>query len=220
MKKIIFALLSIVALASCGGNESTSSAEAPKQDSIAPQVCTYSYDSSATEVGFGAFKFTEKKEVKGSFLKFTIDSTKEVAEEYYYTLFEGAQFKIDVASLDTKDQGRDLNIKSAFFGKMDSTLFIVGKVVKVKWDGLKQNGEFFINLKMNGIENMERLQFNLVESTVEIKGSIDLNYYKAQKALASLNNTCKDLHKGSDGKSVTWPEVNIYVSTKLKKNCK
>ena len=53
---------------------------------------------------------------------------------------------------------------------------------------------------------------------VSITGSINLNDFKAQKALASLNTTCKDLHKGSDGKSVTWPEVNIYVSTTLKKN--
>ena len=218
MKKILFAISSAVLISACGGGD-TATAEKPKQDSVTPEVCTYSYDSSATTIGFGAFKFTEKKEVKGGFLKFTVDSTKE--DSVPFKVIEGAVFKINIEGLDTKDQARDFNIKSALFSKMDSTSFLTGKVVGF----ITPNAgpfSYSVELKMNNITKVVSLEVQESSNPEEIvlKGNINLNDFKAQKALSSLNNTCKDLHKGSDGKSVTWPEVNIYVSTTLKKNCK
>jgi polyisoprenoid-binding protein YceI len=214
MKKILFAISSAVLISACGGGETAPTAEKPKQDSVKPEVCTYSYDSSATTIGFGAFKFTEKKEVKGGFLKFTVDSTQEAA--YPIEVFKKANFKIDVAGLDTKDAGRDFNIKSSFFGKMDSTSFITGRVDVI----MVTASDVVVKLKMNNVEKNVALHYTVKDNEITLFGTINLNDFKAQKALASLNTTCKDLHKGSDGKSVTWPEVNIYVSTTLKKNCK
>ncbi len=215
MKKILFAISSAVLISSCGGGD-TAAGEKTKQDSL-PQTCTYSYDSSATTIGFGGFKFTEKKEVKGGFLKFSIDNTKE--DSIPFNIIEYATFKIDIEGLNTKDQARDFNIKSTFFAKMDSTSFITGRV-----KGLikSETGADSINvqLTMNNIEKGVHLALNLKDQELTLTGAINLNDFKAQKALASLNKTCLDLHRGSDGKSVTWPEVNIYVSTTLKKNCK
>ena len=223
MKKILFAISSAVLISACGGGD-TAAGEKTKQDSL-PQTCTYSYDSSATTIGFGAFKFTEKKEVKGGFLKFTVDSTKEASEPF--EVIEGAVFKIEIAGIDTKDAGRDFNIKSSLFGKMDSTSFITGKIKDVQLSTAYNLGTKFssgegvlVVLKMNNVEVEKTLWLEINDQELKLSGTINLNDFKAQKALASLNKTCKDLHKGSDGKSVTWPEVNIYVSTTLKKNCK
>ena len=220
MKKILFAISSAVLISACGGGETAPAAEKPKQDSVKPEVCTYSYDSSATTIGFGAFKFTEKKEVKGGFLKFTVDSTSTSDSIIdVYEIFHNAKFSISVDGLDTKDQGRDYNIKTSFFGQIKETASITGKVVDLV-DGKDSLSNLIVSIKFNNVENQVALKVSLVDNVLTLTGAINLNDFKAQKALASLNNTCKELHRGSDGKSVTWPEVNIYVSTTLKKNCK
>ncbi len=220
MKKILFAISSAVLISACGGGETAPTAEKPKQDSVKPEVCTYSYDSSATTIGFGAFKFTEKKEVKGGFLKFTVDSTSTSDSIIdVYEIFHNAKFSISVDGLDTKDQGRDYNIKTSFFGQIKETASITGKVVDLV-DGKDSLSNLIVSIKFNNVENQVALKVSLVDNVLTLTGAINLNDFKAQKALASLNNTCKELHRGSDGKSVTWPEVNIYVSTTLKKNCK
>ena len=220
MKKILFAISTAVLISACGGGETAPAAEKPKQDSVKPEVCTYSYDSSATTIGFGAFKFTEKKEVKGGFLKFTVDSTSTSDSIIdVYEIFHNAKFSISVDGLDTKDQGRDYNIKTSFFGQIKETSSITGKVVDLV-DGKDSLSNLIVSIKFNNVENQVALKVSLVDNVLTLTGAINLNDFKAQKALASLNNTCKELHRGSDGKSVTWPEVNIYVSTTLKKNCK
>ncbi len=220
MKKILFAISTAVLISACGGGETAPAAEKPKQDSVKPEVCTYSYDSSATTIGFGAFKFTEKKEVKGGFLKFTVDSTSTSDSIIdVYEIFHNAKFSISVDGLDTKDQGRDYNIKTSFFGQIKETASITGKVVDLV-DGKDSLSNLIVSIKFNNVENQVALKVSLVDNVLTLTGAINLNDFKAQKALASLNNTCKELHRGSDGKSVTWPEVNIYVSTTLKKNCK
>lgn len=220
MKKILFAISSAVIISACGGGETAPTAEKPKQDSVKPEVCTYSYDSSATTIGFGAFKFTEKKEVKGGFLKFTVDSTSTSDSIIdVYEIFHNAKFSISVDGLDTKDQGRDYNIKTSFFGQIKETASITGKVVDLV-DGKDSLSNLIVSIKFNNVENQVALKVSLVDNVLTLTGAINLNDFKAQKALSSLNNTCKELHRGSDGKSVTWPEVNIYVSTTLKKNCK
>ncbi len=220
MKKILFAISTAVLISACGGGETAPAAEKPKQDSVKPEVCTYSYDYSATTIGFGAFKFTEKKEVKGGFLKFTVDSTSTSDSIIdVYEIFHNAKFSISVDGLDTKDQGRDYNIKTSFFGQIKETASITGKVVDLV-DGKDSLSNLIVSIKFNNVENQVALKVSLVDNVLTLTGAINLNDFKAQKALASLNNTCKELHRGSDGKSVTWPEVNIYVSTTLKKNCK
>ena len=220
MKKILFAISTAVLISACGGGETAPAAEKPKQDSVKPEVCTYSYDSSATTIGFGAFKFTEKKEVKGGFLKFTVDSTSTSDSIIdVYEIFHNAKFSISVDGLDTKDQGRDYNIKTSFFGQIKETASITGKVVDLV-DGKDSLSSLIVSIKFNNVENQVALKVSLVDNVLTLTGAININDFKAQKALASLNNTCKELHRGSDGKSVTWPEVNIYVSTTLKKNCK
>lgn len=218
MKKILFAISSAVIISACGGGGDTATAEKPKQDSVKSEVCAYSYDSSATTIGFGAFKFTEKKEVKGGFLKFTIDSTTSEAANLF-DVFSKAKFKISIEGLDTKDPGRDNNIKTSFFANMESTSEITGRVIQVVYED-DRSVSLIVALKLNNIEKEITLKFDGNDNELELSGTINLNDFKAQKALSSLNKTCKDLHKGSDGKSVTWPEVNIYVSTTLKKNCK
>jgi len=42
---------------------------------------------------------------------------------------------------------------------------------------------------------------------------MNLDTWNGQTAVASLNEACKDLHKGADGVSKTWNEVAIEVTS-------
>jgi len=47
---------------------------------------------------------------------------------------------------------------------------------------------------------------------VEIKGSINLeSQFDALKAYNAISNKCYDLHKGADGISKTWKQVDVHV---------
>ncbi|MFM7024306.1 MAG: YceI family protein [Flavobacteriales bacterium] len=214
MKKIFFALSAAVVMASCGGDTAADAGTAVKKDTIVPQVCTYSYDSSATEIGFGAFKFTEKKEVKGSFLSFDVTGTKE--SDTLLNVFSAAKFTVSVASVSTGDISRDYKIKTNFFGTMDSTTLMTGWVKSVDTD----SSRVIVAFKINNVEKDLVLNYTVSGDELELKGSLSLLDYKAQKSVDALNKACKDLHKGTDGVSKTWSDVNIYIKTKLKNSCK
>jgi len=44
--------------------------------------------------------------------------------------------------------------------------------------------------------------------------------FEGLDAIASLNEACSALHTSEDGESKLWPDVDIVVSTVLKKECK
>ncbi|MCX6180999.1 MAG: YceI family protein [Bacteroidetes bacterium] len=214
MKKIIIALVSIVALASCGGGDTASDAAAtPKKDSIVNPVCIYSYDSAATEIGFGAFKTTARKEVKGSFVSFEISGTKE--SDTLLNVFSNATFSINIQGLGTGDISRDFKIKK-FFSALKGTSVITGSVKSVD----KDSSKITLLIKLNEIEKDLVLTYTINGDEIVLNGSLNLIDFSAEKALFGLNKACEDLHKGADGVSKTWPDVNIYLSTKLKNSCK
>ena len=39
--------------------------------------------------------------------------------------------------------------------------------------------------------------------------------WNADAGLAALNNECEELHKGEDGISKLWPDVNVTVVSRL-----
>ena len=55
---------------------------------------------------------------------------------------------------------------------------------------------------------------------IQIKGSIDLvESLGALKAFESISNKCYDLHKGPDGISKTWKEVEVLIKAPIIKSC-
>ena len=108
MKKIILSLVSIALLASCGGESTNNNAsKVPTKDSsvistpVLEKICKKGYDKESTSIGFGGFKTTEKKEVKGYFKDFTIDST--IVADSPEEVFANATFSVPVNYLETND---------------------------------------------------------------------------------------------------------------------
>ena len=208
MKRLILSLATI-ALVSCGGNQETKKTEETKTE-----VCKLKYDYLDTKVGFGGFKTTEKKEVKGQFDKFKVEGVVlgETAEE----VFANASINIETSSVNTGDAGRDEKLNSFFFGNMLNTSSISGKVKEI----LTDSNQVVFTMKLNDVESDVKMMWTVSGDTVNIEGMVDLLDFSAQPAVDSLNVACYDLHKGADGESKTWSEAKVYVQSVLKKDCK
>jgi polyisoprenoid-binding protein YceI len=217
MRKIFLSVASIALLSACGG-ETTNNVESPAilKESIidaTEKVCKKGYDVENTIIGFGGFKTTEKKEVKGVFTKFTITDTKiaDTPEE----VFAKAKFSIPVSTIETNDIGRNKRIKEEYFGKMESTFLIKGSVVIFN----KDSNQVVVNITLNNIEKAITLNYVIAGDSIRLNGELNILDFDGSDALNSINTACEALHTGADGVSKTWADVNLYISSVLKESC-
>ncbi len=55
---------------------------------------------------------------------------------------------------------------------------------------------------------------------LQIKGTVNiLEQLGAKKAFEGISNKCYDLHKGPDGISKTWEDVEILIKAPIIKTC-
>jgi len=54
---------------------------------------------------------------------------------------------------------------------------------------------------------------------VTAKGSIDMLDFALKDAHDSIHQTCEELHKGQDGVSRTWTDVDLTLTGKFTKSC-
>ncbi|MGB0402817.1 MAG: hypothetical protein ACPGEG_01890 [Salibacteraceae bacterium] len=200
--------------ASCGSNQSEVKNEEKKVE-LAEEVCTFSYNDEVS-VKWTAFKFTDKVGVGG-----TLDSVEVMTKgdfEQASDMLEGLEFNIYTQSVNSSNPDRDTKITSFFFGSMEQGDVINGKVMSVS--GNEREGSLSISLTMNSEVVEQQMKYFVEGSSVTINGQLDLLNWKAQGSIDALNNVCKDLHTGEDGKSVLWTDVDIEVVAMLAKNCK
>ncbi len=168
----------------------------------------YSLVPETTSVFWTAYKTSDKTPVKGQFMKLEILNPKQAnsAKE----AIDGIAFSIPVSSLFSNEEERDSKLKEFFFGVMDQTAFLTGDV-HIENDTLAM-----ASVQMNGMTKVVPLTYFLDGQMISIHGNMNLNDWNAQDALSSLNKVCEDLHKGPDGKSITWNEVGINIESYLK----
>lgn len=178
------------------------------------EACVLKYNYLTSEIGFGGFKTTERKEVKGKFDSFKVENTSEASTPS--DVLKNATVSIDVNSLNTGDPIRDPKLKSIFFGNMMNTASIEGSVKNINLD----SNQVTINIKMNDVAADVILSYKESGDTVMMEGLIDLMSFEAQPAVDSLSVACYDLHKGADGESKTWSEAKVYIKTILDNSCR
>ncbi len=168
-------------------------------------VAAFSVANAKNEITFKAYKTTDKVAVGGQFKKVDVlsggegNSVKEA--------INNTAFSIPVSSLFTKDTSRDFKIKKFFFGIMNNTKLLSGKLM------LTDDTTGNVEIKMNGVSLNVPFTYTIVGKTFNMKATMDINNWNASVALASLNTACIDLHKGSDGISKTWSEVALDITT-------
>lgn len=157
----------------------------------------------STKVSWTAYKTTDKIAVGGSFTEIELKNTQEgtTPEE----VLEGSSFSIPVSSLFTNNPDRDSKLKQFFFGAMNDTELIGGTINFA-------NGKTTLMLSLNGVAKPVEVESTFENNVFSVNGILNLDDFNGQQAIESINNVCKDLHKGADGVSKTWSEVTISGS--------
>jgi hypothetical protein len=172
--------------------------------------CLYSYKPEALKIEWTAYKFTEKKGVTASFPVFKLNAPESAPT--VQELLTQTSIEIDPQGLESGDEGRNANLKTAFFKKM------IGSKIKgtiVAFDPAISK----IKIEMNGMSRVVPFRMKIDGTKYLAETDIDILDFKMKKPLESLNKVCYDLHKGPDGKSKTWSQVSLSLSTEILENC-
>ncbi|TGK50530.1 YceI family protein [Leptospira kanakyensis] len=182
---------------------------------IAQENCTYEYDPSQTSLEWTAFKFTEKTGVKGKFD--SIKVTGKQKDKSKFGAVKSIQFQIDSSTANSGVPDRDGKIKKFFFGSVKGNGKISGSFSDISTG---ETGTAKLNLRFGNAKTTAPVNFVWKEDVLEVTGTVDVVALGLQSGLSKLNAECNDLHKGSDGVSKLWPNVDVKVVSTLKKVCK
>ena len=198
----ILALALFVSFISCKEKQKVN----VKEESTAEKF--FVVEPKTTTINWIAYKTTDKVPVKGQFTKLKIEQP--IKGKTALEALNNLKFSIPVSSLFTKDTIRDGKLKKFFFGVMDNTELISGTI------HINNETSGSVDLEMNGVSQILPITFFTSDQMVTIDAVMDLDNWKAQNALISLNEVCKELHTGADGVTKTWSEVKIEIATYLK----
>lgn len=220
MKKILPILMLSFLIFSCNQENSSKNNE-PQTEKAVVENCTYAVDAEKLNFEWVAFKTTEKIAVKGTFD--TIKAKNENIASSIPVVLTSTSFEIDLNSLNSKNVERDEKLKEFVFGNMANSELFTGSIEEC--DGDNNEGVLIVNLKMNDISKQVKMKYAVAQNeggkeVINIKGALDLMDWEASKALDAINVACLDLHKGADGVSKTWSDMEINVSVPLLKDCK
>ncbi|HFX18108.1 MAG TPA: hypothetical protein ENK64_03090 [Flavobacteriales bacterium] len=213
MKKL--ALLSFVLLLFVACQNDKTPQKSNSQDTVKKETSEqWRIDTEKSEIEWTAFKTTDKVPVKGTFKSFGFTSENENGS--LLDLLKTAKANVNVSSIFSDNEDRDKKLVDYFFEKMIGTKYITARVDSV--DESKQTA--MVTLKMNAHEKTIPMSYNIDEGKdiINLKGTIDVvKDFAASDALQALNKACYDLHKGPDGISKTWSEVEVLAKLKFYK---
>jgi hypothetical protein len=176
---------------------------------IKKEPALFSIEQKTITVKWTGYKTTDKIAVNGQFKEISITNSKSSATAI--EALNGAKFSIPVSSLFSDNDERDGKLKQLFFGVMEATLSLTGTL------NLNNDGTGDIDLLMNGVQKKIPVTYIASGQLVEISGTMNLDDWNAQPALASLAKACFEQHKGPDGESKTWNEVTVGAAVYLSK---
>jgi len=220
MKKLIYTVilggLLTLTLNSCGEKKEQKKEEKKTitQDTvIVEKTCTYSLDNESVKLNFTAFKYTEKAGVGGGFDTLEVSSFDEEKTTISEALMN-VKFSIVTGSTNTNNPDRDSKIKDSFFGSMKNSTEITGYI-----ESIRPDGEGVILISMNGEDVRGPFAWTYENGSFSLTATVDVHNFAGADALAALNGVCEDLHKGEDGLSILWPNVDVVVEATIKEIC-
>lgn len=203
----------LVLAASCALALGASALLAP---TVADAACTYSVGPDAVKVEWTAFKLTEKVGVTGTFNTATLSGPTQ--SDSLVALAKGLSMKIDGASVESNNPGRNATISQFFFQKFTPPSEISGKVASVNGDDTK--GTLHVAITMNGTTKIVPFAYTISDAhEVEATATIDMMDFALRKAFNSLHMACEEQHTGKDGVSKTWTDVGLKLSGKFAASC-
>ena len=205
MKKIIILLaIAATAMYSCNNNKKENVEDLPLETEVvvsqeeASEIIEGVIQSS--NVKWTGFKTTEKVGVSGNFDAVQVMDTKEgnTPEE----VLEGAKVRVAVSSINSGASDRDSKLRMVLFGAMENTSDILGTINF-------KDGKTYITFTLNNVSKKYEVTSKFENHVFTINTVVDLADFKANEAVEALNMACEQLHKGPDGITKTWSEVEI-----------
>jgi len=154
----------------------------------------------SSTVKWTGFKTTERVGVSGYFDAVQVSNTNngKTPEE----VLNGAKVRVAVSSINSGLEERDGKLKMILFGAMQNTSDILGTI------NFKE-GKTYITFTLNDVSKEYEVSSKFENNVFTIETKVDLVDFNALPAIEALNKACGDLHKGADGVSKTWSEVEI-----------
>lgn len=195
----------------------------PALKSTQAQNCSYETDPKNLKVEWSGYKFTEKTPAKGQFKTHTMTFDKKRATrlpEFIETL----SAEVDLSSVWTDNPGRDHNLRTSFFELLRNHAKTRGHFTHVKFDEGSNEGQAKFHLVMNQVRKifpakLTKQKSDTGEDTILAVIAIDVLKFSAKKQLKKLSELCKDVHRGTDGKSKTWSDAEIRITLPFRENC-
>jgi len=204
-----FIILFALVFFSCNNNNT----QEAKQKNSQINENAYQLSIENTKVIWNGFKTNDKLKVVGYFDEFSCDR-----EDQKFSsideLVNGLQFSIKSSSSVSGDPIRDKNLKDHFFSYLTKDFVINGTL------GQPINDSIDVSFDVFGQTKTLRFgcQYNIVPDSsnsdcmIEIRGSIDLeSQFGGLQAFNAISKKCHDLHKGADGISKTWKQVDVLI---------
>lgn len=206
------AIVAAISISSCGNEEIKTTTESESTG----DTCFYTFKAENTAtVKWTAFKTSEKIGVGGQFDEVMVTAGSKSTK--ITDVLQTIKFSIKTASTNTNDQTRDVKIVNSFFGTMVTSDLIVGQIKSAEGDN--EEGTCIALITLNNVESEVSLAYVVNDNIVTLTGEMDINNWNGDAALSALNAVCSDLHKGADGESITWPNVELKIEANLTKKC-
>ena len=193
--------LLLCGMMSCNNSEKKPSDKTSSQNKYS-ELQKFTIDTSGLSILWTAYKFTSKLGVSGTFDTYTLDTknTYGTVEE----ILNKAKLSITTASVNSNNAIRDFKLDTYFF-KAFNTSEIIGTITKAK------ENEGLIDLKMNRRSKKIPFTYTIEIDSIRLFTNLNLNHWKGEDALKTLNEECYELHKGTDGESKLWPDVDVVI---------
>jgi hypothetical protein len=211
-----FLIIVLMIFISCNSNNN----KEVKQEKIITEVDSYQFDIENTKVIWNGYKTNDKAKVVGYFSEFSTDRENQKFNSID-ELVSGLKFSIKSSSSLSGDPIRDKNLKDHFFKYLTDDFVINGTLaqpindsIDVTFDVLGQTRTLRFGCQYNTVPDSDNSDY-----MIEISGSIDLeSQFGGLQAFNAISKKCYDLHKGADGVSKTWKQVDVLIKALVLNN--